>query len=137
MPILVVNRPDSPPTMKSLTTVGFTLKLNIKSNVNARSSTLTPILKAVIFMVIKIKIPNGTPTILPLINLFRTVKSISVRIFHINEIEISKDKMILIWMASCGRNSMSKKGVAMMENPKPVLVCRIEATKIIHKNIII
>lgn len=28
---------------------------------------------------------------------------------------------------------MSKNGVAIMENPKPVLVCRTEATNIIHK----
>jgi len=85
------------------------------------------------FMEIKIVIPKGTPTILPIINLFTIKKSISFLIFHINEIEIIKDKIIFICIASCGRNNSSKKGVAIIENPKPVLVCRTEATNIIKK----
>ena len=112
--------------------VGFTLKLSINSNVNTKSSILTPILKAVMFMEIKIIIPKGTPAILPIINLFVIEKSMSFLIFHINEIEIIKDKIIFICMASCGINNISKKGVAIMENPKPVLVCRTEATNIIQ-----
>ncbi|MET3507776.1 hypothetical protein ABMB67_003891 [Halalkalibacter oceani] len=37
-------------------------------------------------------------------------------------------------MASCGKNSINKKGVAMIEKPKPVLVCKTDATNIIHEN---
>ena len=47
---------------------------------------------------------------------------------------MTRDKIKLIWIASLGSNSMSKKGVAMIEKPNPVLVCKIEATKIIDKN---
>lgn len=131
--MLVVKRPDTPPTMKSLIRVGFTLKFSINSNVNINSSMLTPILNAAILMEIKIIIPKGTPTILPIINLFIIGKSMSFLIFHINETEIIKDKIIFICIASCGRNNINKKGVAIMENPKPVLVCRIDATNIIQK----
>jgi hypothetical protein len=49
-----------------------------------------------------------------------------------SDMEIINDKMIFICIASCGRNNMSKKGVAIMEKPKPVLVCKTEATNIIH-----
>lgn len=45
---------------------------------------------------------------------------------------------MFICIASCGRNNINKKGVAMIENPNPVLVCKIEATNIIHtKNMIV
>lgn len=83
-------------------------------------------------MEIKIKIPKGTPTILPKVNLFSMTKSMSDLIFQMSDKEIIKDKIMLICMASCGKNNISKKGVAIIEKPKPVLVCRIEATKIIH-----
>jgi len=39
-------------------------------------------------------------------------------------------------MASCGENSTNNNGVAMIEKPKPELVCKIEANKIIKKKII-
>lgn len=83
-------------------------------------------------MKIKIKIPKGTPTILPKINLSSRIKSMSILIFQMSDMEIINDKMIFICIASCGRNNMSKKGVAIIEKPKPVLVCKIEATNIIH-----
>lgn len=53
---------------------------------------------------------------------FSNVKSTSFLMERISEIEMIKDSMILIWMASCGTNSSKSKGVAIMENPKPVLV---------------
>ena len=89
-------------------------------------------LKAFILMEMKSKIPKGTPTILPIVNLFSRIKSMSILIFQMSDMEIINDKMIFICIASCGRNSMSKKGVAIIEKPKPVLVCKIEATNIIH-----
>lgn len=49
-------------------------------------------------------------------------------------IEITSDKIKLIWIASRGSNSSNKNGVAIIEKPKPVLVCRIEATRIIIEN---
>ncbi len=86
-------------------------------------------------MKMKMKIPKGTPTILPKINLFSRIKSMSVLIFQMSDMEIINDKMIFICIASCGRNNMSKKGVAIIEKPKPVLVCKIEATNIIHMKV--
>lgn len=82
-------------------------------------------------MIKKITIPSGIPNKLPSVNLLKSWKSTSLLIFHIKAKEIIKDKIILIWIASCGRNKYNKKGVAIMEKPKPVLVCRIDATKII------
>lgn len=89
-------------------------------------------LKVLMLMEVKMKMPKGTPTILPKINLFSSIKSISILIFQMSDMEIINDKMIFICIASCGRNNMSKKGVAIIEKPKPVLVCKIEATNIIH-----
>ncbi len=89
-------------------------------------------LNVLMLMEMKMKIPKGTPTILPKINLFRRIKSMSILIFQMSEMEIINDKIIFICIASCGRNNMSKKGVAIIEKPKPVLVCKIEATNIIH-----
>ena len=83
---------------------------------------------------VKMIIPKGTPTILPKINLFSRIQSMSILIFQMSDIEIMNDKMIFICIASCGRNNMSKKGVAIIEKPKPVLVCKIEATNIIQMN---
>lgn len=90
-----------------------------------------------VLMLIEVKmiIPKGTPTILPKINLFSRIQSMSILIFQMSDIEIMNDKMIFICIASCGRNNMSKKGVAIIEKPKPVLVCKIEATNIIQMNI--
>lgn len=85
-----------------------------------------------VLMLMEMKIPKGTPTILPKINLFRRIKSMSILIFQMSDMEIINDKIIFICIASCGRNNMSKKGVAIIEKPKPVLVCKIEATNIIH-----
>lgn len=87
-----------------------------------------------VLMLIEVKmiIPKGTPTILPKINLFSRIQSMSILIFQMSDIEIMNDKMIFICIASCGRNNMSKKGVAIIEKPKPVLVCKIEATNIIQ-----
>ncbi len=121
--------------MKSLNCVGLTLKLPISNNVNIKSRMLTPNFKALMLIETKIKTPNGTPTILPNINLFNSIKSMSFRIFKINDIEITKDKIIFICMASCGWNNISKKGVAIMEKPKPVLDCSIEATNTMHMKI--
>ncbi len=89
-------------------------------------------LKAFILMEMKSKIPKGTPTILPIVNLFSRIKSMSILIFQMSDIEITNDKIILICIASCGKNNISKKGVAIMEKPKPVLVCKTEDTNIIH-----
>ncbi len=89
-------------------------------------------LKVLMLMEMKMKIPKGTPSILPKINLFSRIQSMSILIFQMSDIEIINDKMIFICIASCGRNTMSKKGVAIIEKPKPVLVCKIEATNIIH-----
>ncbi len=89
-----------------------------------------------VLMLIEVKmiIPKGTPIILPKINLFSRIQSMSILIFQMSDIEIMNDKMIFICIASCGRNNMSKKGVAIIEKPKPVLVCKIEATNIIQMN---
>ncbi len=65
---------------------------------------------------------------------FSRIQSMSILIFQMSDIEIMNDKMIFICIASCGRNNMSKKGVAIIEKPKPVLVCKIEATNIIQMN---
>ena len=89
-------------------------------------------LNVLMLIEMKMKIPKGTPTILPKINLFSRIKLMSVLIFQMSDMEIINDKMILICIASCGRNNISKKGVAIIEKPKPVLVCKIEATNIIH-----
>ena len=132
--MLVVKTPEIPPTMKSLTGVDLTFTLPINSRVNTKRSTPTPNFKAFIFIEIKMKIPNGTPIILPIINLFNNTKSMSFRILKINDKEISNDKIIFICIASRGKNSISKKGVAIMEKPKPVLDCSMEATNIIHIN---
>lgn len=91
-------------------------------------------LNVLMLMETKMKIPKGTPTILPTINLFSRIQSMSILIFQMSDIEIINDKMIFICIASCGRNNMSKKGVAIIEKPKPVLVCKIEATNIIQMN---
>lgn len=128
--MLVVKRPDNPPTMKSLNGVALTLKLKINNNVNIKRRILIPNLKASMLMEIKIKIPKGTPTILPKVNLFSSIKSMSCLILWINDIEITKDKIIFICMASCGKNNINKKGIAIIEKPKPVLVCKTEATNI-------
>lgn len=92
-------------------------------------------LNVLMLMEMKMKIPKGTPTILPKINLFSRIKSMSVLIFQMSDMEIINDKMIFICIASCGRNNMSKKGVAIIEKQKPVLVCKIEATNIIHMKV--
>lgn len=118
--------------MKSLDFVDLILKLHISINVNSKSRMLIANLKAFMLMEMKSKIPKGTPTILPIVNLFRRIKSMSILIFQMSDIEITNDKIIFICMASCGRNNISKKGVAIIEKPKPVLVCKIEATNIIH-----
>ena len=124
--------------MKSLDCVDLTLTLHISNNVNSKSRMLTANLKVFMLTEMKIKMPKGTPTILPKINLFSRTKSTSILIFQMSEMEIIKDKIMFICIASCGRNNISKKGVAIMEKPKPVLACRIEATNIIHmkKNVI-
>ncbi len=57
---------------------------------------LTAILKVFILMERKISIPNGTPITLPIENLFRSVTSISALIFQINDIEITKERIIFI-----------------------------------------
>ena len=121
--------------MKSLDCVDLILKLHISINVNSKSRMLIANLKAFMLMEMKIKIPKGTPTILPKINLFSRIKSMSILIFQMSDIEIINDKIIFICIASCGKNNISKKGVAIMEKPKPVLVCKIEATNIIHMKI--
>ncbi len=118
--------------MKSLDFVDRILKLHISINVNSKSRMLIANLNVLMLTEVKIKIPKGTPTILPKINLFSSIKSMSVLIFQMSDMEIINDKMIFICIASCGRNNMSKKGVAIIEKPKPVLVCKIEATNIIH-----
>ena len=117
--------------MKSLDCVDLTLTLHISNNVNSKSRMLTANLKVFMLTEMKIKMPKGTPTILPKINLFSRTKSTSILIFQMSEMEIIKDKIMFICIA-CGRNNISKKGVAIMEKPKPVLACRIEATNIIH-----
>lgn len=96
---------------------------------------LTANLKTFMSMEMKIKIPKGTPTILPKVNLFSRIKSMSILIFQMSDIEIINDKIMFICIASCGKNNISKKGVAIMEKPKPVLVCKTEATNIIHMKI--
>lgn len=132
--MLVVKRPENPPMIKSLKGVGLILKLKINSIVNSKIRTLTPNLKASMLMEIKIKMPKGTPTMLPNINLFKSIKSMSCFIFKIRDNEITNDKIMFICMASCGRNNISNNGVAIIEKPKPVLVCKTEATNIIHMN---
>lgn len=92
-------------------------------------------LKVFMLMEMKSKIPKGTPTILPKINLFSKIKSMSILIFQMSDMEIINDKIMFICIASCGRNNMSKKGVAIIEKPKPVLACKTEATNIIHMKI--
>ena len=134
MPILVVRTPDKPPTTKSRNGVGLILKLHINSKVRTSRSMPSPSFKASMFIVIKITTPKGTPTTLPKATLLRRLNSISLLIFHINDADMIKDKIMLICIASFGTNIMSKNGVAIMEKPKPVLVCRIEATNIIPIN---
>lgn len=116
--------------MKSLKGVELTLTLKINNNVNSKRRILTPNLKVSMLIEIKIKIPHGTPTILPKINLFNSIKSMSCLIFKISDTEIIKDKIMFICIASCGRNNINKNGVAIIEKPKPEHVCKIEATKI-------
>ncbi len=135
MPILVVKRPDKPPTTKSLDCVDLILKLHISINVKIKSRMLIANLKAFMLIEVKIKIPKGTPTILPKVNLFSRIKSMSILILQMSDIEIINDKIMFICIASCGKNNISKKGVAIMEKPKPVLVCKTEATNIIHMKI--
>lgn len=118
--------------MKSLDFVDIILKLHISINVNSKSRMLIANLNVLMLIEVKMIIPKGTPTILPKINLFSRIKSMSILIFQMSDMEIINDKMIFICIASCGRNNMSKKGVAIIEKPKPVLVCKIEATNIIH-----
>lgn len=118
--------------MKSLDCVDLILMLHISINVNSKSRMLIANLNVLMLIELKMIIPKGTPTILPKINLFSRIKSMSILIFQMSDMEIINDKMIFICIASCGRNSMSKKGVAIIEKPKPVLVCKIEATNIIH-----
>lgn len=118
--------------MKSLDCVDLILKLHISINVNSKSRMLIANLKIFMLIEINMKIPKGTPIILPKINLFSRIKSMSILIFQMSDMEIINDKMMFICIASCGRNNMSKKGVAIMEKPKPVLVCKIEATNIMH-----
>lgn len=81
--------------------------------------------------------PNGSPTILPNVILFNRTRSISLRIFQTNSEEMINDIIIFICIASCGRNSISKNGVAIIEKPKPVLACNIEATNIIQMKVTI
>lgn len=137
MPILVVNAPETPPTMKSLIGVPFILNLHINNNVNNKRRTLTTNFITVILLNIKIVKPNGRPTILPNEILFNSALSISFRIFQTKIVEMINDKIMFICIASCGRNSISKNGVAITEKPKPVLACNIEATNIIQMKIAI
>lgn len=118
--------------MKSLNGVDLTLTLHISNNVNSKSRVLIVNLKVFMLTEMKIKIPKGTPAILPKINRFSKIKSTSILIFQMSDMEIINDKIMFICIASCGRNNMSKKGVAIIEKPKPVLACKIEATNIIH-----
>lgn len=132
IPILVVKRPDIPPTMKSPNGVAFIFRLKISNKVTIKRRILIPSLKASISIDINIKIPKGTPAILPKVNLFSRVISMSFFILQMNETEIIIDNIMLICIASCGRNNINKKGVAKIEKPNPVLVCKMEAIKIMH-----
>lgn len=92
-------------------------------------------LKVFMLTEMKIKIPKGTPAILPKINRFSKIKSTSILIFQMSDMEIINDRIMFICIASCGKNNMSKKGVAIMEKPNPVLACKTEATNIMHMKI--
>lgn len=96
MPMLVVNNPESPPIIKSREGVLLIVNLNINSNVNTKRIMLTIILNRVIFIERKIKIPNGTPIMLPIESRFKMIKSISAFIFQISDTEIINERMILI-----------------------------------------
>lgn len=76
-------------------------------------------------------IPKGTPRTLPMENLLNSLKSTSLFICQISEIEMTSERIILIWIASCDWKIKSKNGVAIIEKPNPVLVCKIDATKMI------
>jgi len=78
-------------------------------------------------------LPKGAPTTLPIITFLSNATSISCLTFHMRENEITRDSIIFICIASCGVKSNSKKGVAITEKPKPVLVCKIEAARIMKK----
>ena len=102
--------------MKSLDCVDLTLTLHISNNVNSKSRMLTANLKVFMLTEMKIKMPKGTPTILPKINLFSRTKSTSILIFQMSEMEIIKDKIMFICIASCGRNNISKKGLPLWKS---------------------
>jgi len=78
-------------------------------------------------------LPKGAPTTLPIIILFSKTVSISCLTLQIREQEITRDSTIFICIASCGEKSNNKKGVAIIEKPNPVLVCKMEAVSIIKK----
>jgi hypothetical protein len=94
---------------------------------------LIPILIFVISAIMKAKIPNGRPKRLPAIIRFNIAKSISFLIFVIKANDITKDKIKFICTASIGLKISRRNGVAKIENPNPVLVCRMEAVSMIRK----
>jgi len=134
MPILVVNAPDNPPIAKSLIVVCLIRKCKINKTVKTRINILTPNFNHVISIIKNTLIPMGNPSKLPVINRLRMPISTSFLIFKISAQEIMSDKIKFIWIASRASNIRSKKGVAIIEKPKPVLVCRIDASKIITIN---
>src|SRR5690625_4873930 len=102
--------------------------------VNTRMMILIPIFSTFTFVYKKMIIPIGIPIILPSVNLLTIFISTTLLIVAINEIEITKDNVRLILIASNGANKSNRNGVANMEKPYPVLVCNVEATKIIIIN---
>lgn len=135
MPILVVNEPESPPMTTSL--FGFCLILILRSNraVNRRMTNPMPNFNFGISTRRNTIMPIGNPMKLPIMNRFNTPRSISALTLRYIANEMTSDRRRLIWMASLASNSSKRKGVATMEKPNPVPVCRMDASSIIMMNI--
>jgi hypothetical protein len=134
IPILVVSAPDHPPARKSRILDCLMRNFMISKTVSTMMIRLINTFKRLISIRVKTIIPRGKPGMLPTTNLFTRGKSMSLLIFTISASEITRDKIKLICIASLGGNKSNKNGVAIIENPKPVLVCNIDANKMITIN---
>ncbi|GAA0342400.1 hypothetical protein GCM10008967_36010 [Bacillus carboniphilus] len=94
--MLDVSSPEIPPTIKSLPGVALTLTWNINKSVRLNKMRLTTNLNVLRLIEKYNKTPKGTPTMLPIINLLRTEKSMSFLILRMRSIEMNKDNTIFI-----------------------------------------
>src|SRR5699024_2103947 len=94
--------------------------------VSTRIKIATTIFKTVMFATRKMPIPTGRPITLPAANRLKYSQLTSCLILATKANEMTSESSKLNCIASRTSNIRIKNGVAKIEKPKPVLVCKTE-----------